>query len=45
MINRQYERCFRIKCGNKYSTFEELLEKYNFDTILKRNLRFLAIEI
>ena len=45
MINRQYERCFRIKCNNKYSTFEELLEKNNSATMSKQNLRSRATEI
>ena len=45
MINRQYERCFRIKCNNKYSTFEELLEKNNSATMNKQNLRSSATEI
>ena len=45
MINRPHEQFFRIICNDKYSTFEELLEKRNFVNILKRNLRFLAIEI
>lgn len=45
MINRQYERCFRIKCNNKYSTFEELLENDNSVTIHKGNLCFLATEM
>ena len=45
VINRLHEPRFKIIYNDKCSTFEEVLEKDNFDTIYKRNLRFRATEI
>ena len=44
-INRLQERCLRIIYSDKKSTFIELLEKNNYVSIHKRNLRLLVIEI
>ena len=41
-INRIHERCLRVICNDKKSTFCELLEKDGSVSIHKRNLRFLA---
>ena len=44
-INRLHERCLRIICSNKTSSFEKLLEKGGSVTIHTRNLQTLATEI
>ena len=44
-INRIHERCLRIIYNDKKSTFYELLEKYGYISIHKRNLRFLTYEM
>ena len=44
-INRLHERCLRIVCNNKTSTFNELLEKDNSVSIHCRNIQALAIEM
>ena len=44
-INRIHERCLRIIYNDKKSTFYELLEKYGYISIHKRNLRFLTCEM
>ena len=44
-INRLHERCLRIICENKASTFEQLLEKDSSVSIHKRNLCLLTVEM
>ena len=44
-INRIHERALRITYKDKSSTFQELLEKDNFVSVLHRNVQKLAIEI
>ena len=44
-INRIHERCLRIICNDKKSTFNESLEKDGSVSIHKRNLRFLACDM
>ena len=45
MINSLHVQCLEIIYNDKYSTFEELLEKGNFVTIQKRSFHFVAIEV
>ena len=40
-----HERCLRILCNNKQSSFNELLEKDGSFSILERNLQVLATEM
>ena len=40
-----HERCLRILCNNKQSSFNELLEKDGSVSILERNLQVLATEM
>ena len=44
-INRLHERCLRLICNDKCSSFENLLEKYNSVSIQHKNLQALAIEM
>ena len=44
-INRLHERCLRIICNDKQSSFIKLLEKDNSVSIHQRNLQILAIEM
>ena len=44
-INRLRERCLRIICNDKQSSFIELLEKDNSAFIHQKNLQSLAIEM
>ena len=43
-INRLHERCLRIICNDKQSSFLKLLEKDNSVSIHQRNLQILAIK-
>ena len=44
-INRLHERCLRIICNDKQSSFIELLEKDNSAFIHQKNLQSLATEM
>ena len=44
-INHLHERCFRIFCNEKASTFEQQLEKDSSVSIHASNLRFFAVEM
>ena len=44
-INRLHERCLRIVCNDKQSSFNELLEKDGSVSIYMRNIQILATEI
>ena len=44
-INHLHERALSTVYNENVSTFEKLLEKYNFVTIHVRNLRILATEL
>ena len=44
-INRLHERCLRLICNDKRSSFEDLLEKDNSVSIHHKNLQALAIEM
>ena len=44
-INRLRERCLRIICNDKHSTFEELLAKDNSVSVHHNNIHAIAIEI
>ena len=44
-INRLHQRCLRIVCSGKTSSFEKLLEKDGSVTIHTRNLQTLATEM
>ena len=44
-INRLHERCLRIICNDKQSSFIKLLEKDNSVSKHQRNLQILAIEM
>ena len=43
-INRLHERCLRLIYNDKYSSFENLLEKGSSVSIDHKNLQALAIE-
>ena len=45
MINRIHERALRITFNDESSTFQELLDKDNSDTIHHKNTRALPTEI
>ena len=45
MINRIHDRALRITFNDESSTFQELLDKDNSDTIHNKNTRALATEI
>ena len=44
-LNSLHERCLRLIYKNKRSSYEEILEKYGFDSIHHRNIQVLAAEI
>ena len=44
-INRLHERCLRMICCDKQSSFEELLEKDISVSIHERNIQILAAEM
>ena len=44
-INRLHERCLRIICNDKRSSFNALLEKDGSVSIHERNIKILAIEM
>ena len=45
LINRLHTRCLRIICNDKYSTFEESLEKDNSVTTHKQSLSLVDWEL
>ena len=44
-INRLHERCLRLICSDRISSYEELLDKHNSVPIHQKNLQKLAIEM
>ena len=44
-INKLHERCLRIVCNDKQSSFNELLEKDGLVSIHMRNIQILASEM
>ena len=44
-INHLHERCLRVICNGKISSFKELLERDGFDHIHNKNLQKLATEM